>query len=246
MKHDLEGHTALVTGASSGIGKSTVEKLAEEGADVVLASRSREDLEEIADDVQQKFGVSTLVAPTDVTDEEEVEEMFDAAVEEFGGLDVVVANAGIGVGDSVEDMETETYRKMMSVNTDGMFFTAREAVPRLRETEGKLVFLGSFAGQYPRSSNPVYAATKWWTRGFANSLSAQIADSGIAVTTVNPTEVRTEFAGEDGDSFAERFEEGEVSEPEDVADAILYAAKQEKPNTVNELNLYRTNKFGDF
>ncbi|MFB6242405.1 MAG: SDR family oxidoreductase [Candidatus Nanosalina sp.] len=246
MKNSLEDKFALVTGASSGIGRETVRKLAEEGADVTVASRSEEKLEYLKEEVEDEYDAEALVAPTDVTDEEQVSEMVEKTVDEFGRLDIAVNNAGIGIGDSVEDMDTETYRKMMSVNTDGMFFTAREAIPHLRKADGNLIFLGSFAGKFPRPGNPVYAATKFWTRGFASSLSAQIGEDGIAVTTINPTEVRTEFASESGKSFNERFEKGEVTEARDVAEAIVYAAKQEAPNTVNEMDLYRRDKFSDF
>jgi len=92
----------------------------------------------------------------------------------------------------------------------------------------------------------VYAATKWWVRGFALSLEGAVGDDGVAVTVVNPTEVRTEFGSETDDPLAERYDPGEVTEPEDVADAIAFAAAQRPPNTVSELDLYRRDKFSHF
>lgn len=240
----LEGKTALITGASSGIGEATAKALAEEGVHVALTARSREKLERLADSIGENHDVKAVAIPADVTEEKEVKSMVEQAVNALEHLDIVVANAGLGMGDSVKDMESETFHTMMDVNCDGMFFTARETVPYLEETEGNLIFLGSFAGQYPRPGNPVYAATKWWTRGFGLSLSGQVED--VAVTVVNPTEVRTDFASEDGESFAERFEEGEVTEPGDIAEAIVHAATQEPPNEVSEVNLYRRNKFSGF
>jgi hypothetical protein len=143
-------------------------------------------------------------------------------------------------------MTTEQYRQMMDVNVDGVFFLARATVPHLRESSGNLVLVGSFAGQYPRPANPVYAATKWWTRGFAHSLAGSVGEDGIGVTVVNPTEVRTEFGSEDDQSFEEAFDPGEVTEPEEVADAIVFAAGQEPPTTVEEIDVYRRDKFAHF
>ncbi len=166
-------------------------------------------------------------------------------VSEFGQLDVLVNNAGLARGESVEDMRTEPHETMMETNVDGVFYATRAAIPHLRETEGNLVFVGSFAGQYPRPFNPIYAASKWWVRGFAHSVEGNVGADGVAVTVVNPSEVRTEFGAAYGESFAERFDEGEVTEPEEVAEAIAFAAKQEK-STVSELDIYRRDKFSGF
>lgn len=237
----LDGKTAIVTGASSGIGRETARALADDGASVVLAARREERLEELAAALETDYGIETLVVPTDVTDEEAVEDLVERTVETFGGCDVLVNNAGLERGAAVEDLETADYRAMMDVNVDGTFFATRAALPHLRESEGTLVFIGSFAGQYPRPTSPVYASTKWWLRGFALSVSAAADD--IAVTVINPSEVRTEF-GEDV-SQAERFAAGEVTEPEEVADAVAFAVEQER-SMVSELDLYRRDKFSGF
>jgi len=129
----------------------------------------------------------------------------------------------------------------MAVNTDGMFFATRAALPHLRESGGTLVFVGSFAGKFPRPFNPIYAATKFWTRGFAQSVSAQVGGD-VGVTVLNPSEVRTEFG--DGWSMGELYEEGEVTEPEEVAEAVVFAAEC-SPSMVSELDLYRRDKFDD-
>jgi len=240
----LNGKKGLITGASSGIGKSAAKALAEEGVDLALTSRSKEKLDTLAEKITEKHDVDVYTLTADVKKEKQVQNLFEEVLNHFGQLDIVFANAGLGIGSSVEEMSSEDYHTMMDVNCDGMFFTAREAVPYLRETQGNLVFTGSFAGQYPRSGNPVYAATKWWTRGLALSLSGQVED--VAVTVINPSEVRTNFASEDGESFAERFEEGEVTEPEDIAEAVVYAVRQEPPNEVSEIDLYRRDKLSGF
>jgi NADP-dependent 3-hydroxy acid dehydrogenase YdfG len=259
----LDGKAALVTGASSGIGEATAHALARDGARVALASRREKALSDVAKKIESEWEAETLVVPTDVRDEGSVDEMVETTVEAFGGLDVLVNNAGLARGESVEEMSTGDYETMMETNVDGVFYATRAAIPHLRETEGNLIFVGSFAGQYPRPFNPVYAASKWWVRGFAHSVEAHeaqrvsesergaeqpasnVGDDGVAVTVVNPSEVRTEFGSAYGESFAERFEEGDVTEPEEVAEAIAFAAEQEN-STVSELDIYRRDKFSGF
>jgi len=242
-EQSLDGQSAIVTGASSGIGEATAHALAEDGANVALAARREERLESIAADLDER--VDTLVAPTNVRDEDAVDALVEETVDAFGGLDLLVNNVGVVAGDSVDDLTTEAYRTMMEVNVDGYFFATRAALPHLRESSGTLVFIGSFAGQYPRPFNPVYAATKWWVRGFAKSVSADVGEDDVAVTTINPAEVRSEFASEIGESFEDRFEKGEVSEPDEIADAVRFAAKQD-PSMVSELDLYRRDKLTFF
>ena len=239
----LDGKSAIVTGASSGIGSETVRALARDGANVALAARREDRLEEIADEVEHDHGVETLAVPTDVTDEGAVGELLTETVEAFGELDVLVNNAGLARGGDVAELSTEEYRAMMDVNVDGTFLATRAALPLLEESEGNLVCIGSFAGQYPRPSNPVYAATKWWVRGFALSVAAAVGEEGVAVSVINPSEVRTEFG--DDESFNERFAEGEVTEPVEIAEAVAFAARQEN-STVSELDLYRRDKFSGF
>jgi hypothetical protein len=242
----LAGQAVLITGASSGIGAATAHRVAADGGDVALLARREGRLEDLADEVTDAHDVTAHVVPADVSDPAAVAAAVESTVETLGSLDGVVANAGLGRGDEVETMSDDDYRTMMDVNVDGAFYTAREALPPLREATGNMVFIGSFAGQYPRPANPVYAATKWWVRGFAMSLAAQVGDEDVGVTVVNPTEVRSEFGSEDGEAFEERFEPGEVTEPEEVADAVAFALAQTPPTTVNELDVYRRDKFAHF
>ena len=244
MTETIEDDTAIVTGASSGIGRETALALAREGVDVALAARRAERLEELADRIEAKTDAEALVVPTDVREEAAVEALIETSVETFGRLDILVNNAGLVVGAEIEDLPTEKYRAMMETNADGMFFATRAALPHLRESGGTLIFIGSYAGQYPRSYNPAYAATKWWARGFAQSVAAQTGGE-IAVTIINPSEVRTEIAAQTGKSFKERFEEGEAVEPEEVAEAVVFASRQDNA-MVSELDLYRRDKFDNF
>ena len=238
--------TVLVTGASSGIGAATVRRVAEDGADVALLARSEDRLRNLAEEVGDDFGVETHVVPADVRDSAEVAAAIESTVETLGPLTGVVVNAGLARGSDIESMTDDDFLTMQRVNTEGAFYTARESLPALREQSGNIVFIGSFAGKYPRPFNPVYAATKWWVRGFAMSLAAQVGDDDVGVTVVNPSEVRTQFESADGTPFEDVFEEGEVTEPDEVADAIAFALSQEPPTTINELDVYRRDKFGHF
>ena len=241
----LSGKTALITGASSGIGTAGAHALAREGVDLALGARREEQLETIAEEVEAEHDVETLVVPTDVRDEDAVESMVGETTDRFDGLDILLNNAGLGRGGDVESLSTEDYRLMPETNVEGMVFATRAALPALKESRGNLIFIGSFAGQYPRPGNPVYAATKWWTRGFAHSVEASVGGEGVGVTVINPTEVRTEFGADTGESFEERFERGEVTEPEEIAEAVVFAAGQ-RNSTVSELDLYRRDKFTHF
>lgn len=244
--HPLADHGAIVTGASAGIGRETARALAADGADVALVARREDRLTELAAEIESETDASALVYPADVSDEDEVEAAVEKTVSAFGRLDVLVNNAGIATDSEtpVEEFPTDQYRTVMGVNVDGMFYTARAAIPHLRETNGTAIFVASYAGKNPRPDAPLYAATKWWTRGFAKSLAGQVGTDDIAVSIVNPSEVRTEFGKEFREQTSEeRYERDEVTGPRAVADAIAFAARQETPNTVSELDLYRRDKF---
>lgn len=238
----LDGRVVLVTGASSGIGRETARAFAREGADVALAARREERLNELAAELDD---VETFVVPTDISDEAAVQAMVEDTVAALGGLDVVVANAGVGApGGSVEETATETHRKIVETNIDGTFFTARAALPYLLESDGNLIFMSSIAGQYPRPATPMYAASKWWIRGFALSVEAQVGPDGVGITVVNPAEVRTDIEVL-GKSMNEQFDRGEIVEPEEVAEAVVFAARQDNA-TISELDVYWRGKLGQF
>lgn len=232
---NLSGRCALVTGASSGLGAATARELAAEGVNVALAARRQSLLREVADGIEDDHGVDTVVVPTDVREEEAVIEMVESTTAEFGQLDIVVNNAGLSCGGPLGEITTEEFMTMIETNICGAFFTAREAVPHLRESAGNLIFIGSFSGErvYPRS--PVYGATRWWTRAFAHNVEADVGEDGVAVTVINPSAMRTPAQGD-------KYDEGTVLEPETVAETVVFAARQNELTTVSELSVYRRDK----
>ncbi len=242
----LEGKIAIITGASAGIGFATAEKLAEKGVNLSLASRTESKLKKAKDEILEENETEIITIPTDVRKEDEIKEMVKKTKDHFGKIDIVVNNAGVIRYGDIESLSTEDYRAMMDTNVDGMFFTTREVLPHLRETKGNLIFVGSFDSSHPRSFNPIYAASKWWTKGFAHSIEAVVGKDGVAVTLINPSEVRTEIQSEDGEEYKNKFDKGEVTDPEEVAEAIVFAASQTKTTTLSEIDIYRRNKIGDF
>jgi NADP-dependent 3-hydroxy acid dehydrogenase YdfG len=232
---------ALITGASSGIGAVTARRFAEEGTAVVLAARNTEPLEAVTEECRE-HGVAAVAVPTDVTDPDAVDTLVETAVERFERLDVAVANAGTGETRNVplSELPREQFAAVTETNVHGAFYTTRAALPHLRERDGALVFVGSSKGKYPSTSTPVYAASKWWVRGFAASVAGRAGPDGVAVTVINPTGVPTAFGSDFRESTnAESLDPKATVGAGDVADAIVYAAGQEGATAVAELDLYR-------
>jgi len=237
----LDGDVALITGASRGIGAETARTLARAGADVALLARSEDDLDAVADGIDSRHDVNTLVLPGDVRDSAAVEAAVEATVEKLGRLDVLVNNAGItgaGYEERLEDPAIENFERVTEVNVFGTFYATRAALPHLRERNGTLVFVGSSAAKVPRPGAPVYAASKWWMRGFARSVEARVGQDGIAVSLVNPTAVRTRLWDD--------LEKGEAAEPEEVAELVTLAASQPPHSTLSEVDLFRRDMLGTF
>lgn len=237
----LSNQTAIVTGASSGIGRATSKVLAENGANVVLSARTKESLRIVAQEIRNNGGTA-LVAPTDVRSHKSVESTVDMTVNEFGGIDVVVSNAGTvhEAGKSAEDISVDTFERVMETNAYGSFFVTKYSLPYLRESEGTLVFVGSAAANAPRPRLSVYAASKWWLSGFARSIEAEAGEDGVSVSVINPSEVATPIGSED--ELHEDKDDEAILSPTDVADAIHFIATRDPPASVSELNLYRRDK----
>jgi len=246
---DTASPVALVTGASRGIGAATADALAADGFDVVLAARTESDLRAVADGIAADHGVTAHTVPTDVTDPDAVQSLVDATLERFGRLDAAVVNAGTGERRDVPlaDLPLDEYRRVRATNVDGAFYTTRAVLDPLRKTDGALVFVGSYKAKYPSTSTPVYAASKWWLRGFAKSVAGRAGPDGVAVSLVNPSGVPTEFARESRETTnADRLDPATVVSAADVADAIVTAVDQGAPGAVAELDLFRRDIYERF
>jgi NADP-dependent 3-hydroxy acid dehydrogenase YdfG len=232
----LAGQAALVTGASSGIGRASALALADAGAAVVLVARRESRLSTVAGDVEAAGG-RALVAPADVTDASAVAEAVERGVTAFDGLDVVVAAAGVlERAERIDELSLEAYRRQRAVNVDGVFYTVRAALPALRESAGTVVLVGSDAGKHAEPSLQTYGATKWWVRGFARNLEAREGDAGVGVALVNPGDTRTELTV-DGRPLTEHEDAAEMLAPETVAEAVVFAAAQPGGAVASEVDV---------
>jgi NADP-dependent 3-hydroxy acid dehydrogenase YdfG len=231
----LAGKTAVVTGASSGIGEATARLLAREGCNVVLAARREDRLNALAADL----GEGALAAPTDVTDPAACAALVARTVERFGSMEILVNNAGLGLYGSVAEGDPEDWRKMFDVNVLGVLYVTRAAVRQmLRQGAGDLVFVSSLAGRrVPRADGTVYAATKHAVNAVAEGLRMDVHEKGIRVINVEPGLVRTEFPESSYPSADEYYAEKEYPplEAEDVAAAVVYALYQPPRVSVNEI-----------
>jgi len=234
----LVGKTAVVTGASSGIGEATARLLAQKGCNVVLAARREDRLNALA------VELGALSVPTDVTDPAACAALVARALERFGSLDILVNNAGLGLYGSIADGNPEDWRKMFDVNVLGVLYVTRAAVRRMLERgSGDIVFVSSLAGRrVPRADGTVYAATKHAITALAEGLRMDVHEKGIRVINVEPGLVRTEFPESSYPSAQRYYAEKEYSplEAEDVAEAAVYALEQPPRVSVNEIMIRPT------
>ncbi|WP_049901511.1 SDR family NAD(P)-dependent oxidoreductase [Halococcus agarilyticus] len=237
---ELDGKAALVTGASSGIGAATAEALAAEGASVSLAARRTDRLDELAERIEASGG-NALAITADVTEEADIEAMIETTTDAFGGLDVLVNNAGVMLLAPVERADADDWRRMVSVNLTGLMNTTRAALPALREDEaGHVVNISSDARRGPGAGFGAYAATKAGVSTFAESLREEVADDGVRVTTVEPGATDTELPAHITDAAAKDEVEAAIEsmrtlESTDVAAAVRYAVTQPPRVNVDEL-----------
>lgn len=226
----LAGKTAIITGASKGIGRSVAITLAQAGANVVLAARNSEMLS----DVQREIGPSAIAIPTDVTSENSVRNLVIESERKFGTVDILVNNAGVGIFSSVVDMKTDDFESMMNVNLKGVFLCSRAVLPlMMRRKGGEIINIASLAGKNSFSGGSVYSATKWGLIGFARSLMLEVRDHNIRVVTVCPGSVNTGFGDKDRN-------DPEIIQPEDVADTVLFALTMPHRVNVSEIDVRPT------
>jgi len=231
--------TAVITGASSGVGKSLAIQLSDAGYRVVLAARSEDKLNAIAEEIQSKGGDS-LVVPTDVSQPEQINNLKDRALE-YGDVSVVINNAGLGKFSKVEDVAIEDWDRQLDVNLRASFLASQAFIPYMKQRlHGILVFMNSVAGKkgYPYSA--AYVASKYGMRGLADSLREELREDNIKVISIHPGAVDTSF----WDGTGVNFPREEMLNTHTLAQSIVHAIQSPGNFAVEELVVRRT--AGDF
>ena len=245
---DISGKVAIITGASSGIGEATAKSLAEEGVSVVLAARRKNELEDIAHQIEADGG-SALVVPTDVTDETELQQLVDQTVDAFGQIDILVNNAGVMLLEEVQDADTDNFQQMVDVNLSGLMKLTHAALPVMQEHgAGHIVNISSVAGRKSFPGSSAYSATKFGVNGFSEGLRQEVAgEDDIRITLIEPGYVDTELAEHIPDEERKQqtkqaLETMDSLTSMDIARSITYAVGQPAHVDVNELLIRPTHQ----
>jgi NAD(P)-dependent dehydrogenase (short-subunit alcohol dehydrogenase family) len=184
--------TWLITGASRGLGRAFTEAVLEAGDCVIAAARSPEQLDELV----SRYGENIRTVPLDVTNETQAQAAFDAAIAAFGGLDVLVNNAGYGNVCPVENTSLADFRVQIETNLFGVIIMTKAVLPYFRERRaGHIIQVTSIAGRIGPAGRAPYAAAKFGVEGFSESLSREMGPLGVKVTIIEPGGFRTDFAG---------------------------------------------------
>ncbi|HEX5706451.1 MAG TPA: SDR family oxidoreductase [Pyrinomonadaceae bacterium] len=214
---NLNGKAAIVTGGTKGIGRAIAESLAREGMNVCVSARNVEELEQTVAELGDVGEGGVTGVACDVRSEEEVRAMFEHAVAEFGGVDVLVNNAGIGLFKNVEETSPEEFRAIIETNLCGVFYCCREAVPLMRERGGGYVInISSLAGANPHPRMAAYNASKFALNGFSEAFMQEVRHDGIKVSYIMPGSVNTSFGGDTPDES-----KSWQLQPEDIARVVL-------------------------
>jgi NADP-dependent 3-hydroxy acid dehydrogenase YdfG len=236
----LDGRTALVTGASSGIGEATAVALAGAGASVAIGARRTDRLDALAARLRDD-GARVLQLPLDVTDERACADAVRRTREELGGLDVLVNNAGVMLLGTVVGADPEDWRRMVHTNVLGVMYMTHAAIEGMvAQGSGDVVNLSSVAGRTARKGAGVYNASKWAVNAFSGSLRQEVTGRGVRISLVEPGAVQTELTDHitqaDAKAAAQRmYTDMRALHAEDVARAVLYVVSQPPHVAVNEV-----------
>jgi NADP-dependent 3-hydroxy acid dehydrogenase YdfG len=229
---DLKNSVAVITGASSGIGQATAKALVEEGVSVVLVARSKDKLELLAQDL----GDRAVVKAGDVADEVAMAKVFADVKKQFGGLDLLFNNAGVGYNNAFEHSTREEWKATIDANLYGVLNCTQLAIPLMRGRKGAMIStVSSVGGRYGIAGWSVYNATKFAVVGFHDALRKELGDEGIRVSLIEPGAVHTQWGfNVPADKMKERRDSIDALHAEDIANALVFAFAQPAHVNVQE------------
>lgn len=214
---NLKGKCAIVTGGTKGIGRAIAEALVREGVNVCVSSRHENEIEAAVRDLRGLGGGDVVGAVCDVRDHDEVKALVAHTVAEFGRLDLLVNNAGIGIFGKVEDTSPEDFRAVLETNLFGVFYCCHEAIPEMKKHGGGYIInVSSLAGTNAHPKMAAYNASKFGLNGFSEALMQEVRHDGIKVSYIMPGSVNTEFGGDEPGA-----EKAWQLQPADIARVVL-------------------------
>jgi NADP-dependent 3-hydroxy acid dehydrogenase YdfG len=241
----LTGTAAIVTGASSGIGRSTALQLAEQGAAVALVARREDRLHELVTEIE-RVGGTALAIPADITDRGQAEAAVTRTVERFGRLDILVNNAGYMILGPVADADVDQWDRMIAINQQGLLYMTKAALPHLQEAAADelrqvadIVNISSIAGRTSFPTMAAYNMTKFGVNGFTEALRQEFAARHVRVGVLEPGKVDTELDSHNSDEILAEIEKNfggfTMLDPEDIADGITYMVTRPRHAAIAEL-----------
>jgi NAD(P)-dependent dehydrogenase (short-subunit alcohol dehydrogenase family) len=214
---NLNGKVAIVTGGTKGIGRGIAEALVREGLSVCICGRKEDEVERAVGELGEAGEGRVTGAVCDVRSYEEVAALVEHAVAEFGGLDVLVNNAGIGIFGRVEDLSPKDFRAVLETNLCGVYYGCHEAIPQMKKRGGGYIInISSLAGTNAHPQMSAYNASKFGLNGFSEALMQEVRHDGIKVSYIMPGSVNTEFGDEEPSA-----EKSWQLQPSDIARVVL-------------------------
>jgi NAD(P)-dependent dehydrogenase (short-subunit alcohol dehydrogenase family) len=231
---------ALITGGSSGIGLAIARALGEDGYRLTISARRPDKLEAAAQQLRDGDGLDVEALPANMADEEEIRRLVAAHRDRCGRLDVLVNNAGLGIGGAVEEAETKKLDLQLNVNLRAVYLLARESIPMLKEAgaeHGKALMANtaSYAGKHGQGWLAAYSATKFGVVGLSQALHKELARDGVQVTALCPGFVATPMT----DWIEGQVPKEEMIQPEDIAEAIRFLLRTSRNCVVPEVQFVR-------
>ncbi|HZN90831.1 MAG TPA: SDR family oxidoreductase [Thermoleophilaceae bacterium] len=230
---------ALVTGGSSGIGHAIARALGEDGYGITLSARRPDKLEAAAQQLRDD-GIDVLTAPANMVDEDEIKKVVAAHRDRFGRMDVLINNAGIGIGAAVADTETKKLDLQLDVNLRAVYLVARECIPMLKEAGAEhhkalIANTASIAGKHGQGWLSAYSATKFGVVGLSQGMHKELAGDGVQVTALCPGFVATPMT----EWIEGQVPKDEMIQPEDIAESIRFLLRTSPYCMVPELQFLR-------